>query len=122
MKPRLKLILVRLTISILLPVAISPLANAEAVPQFLIEAAINSEEVQAAKQELLIKKQIISTAQTDYFPNVSANANRGWSRENQTTSASTPKTTEITNPVTELKIKEFLTIELNKFLSFLPNE
>ena len=98
MKPRLKLILVRLTISILLPVAISPPANAEAVPQFIIEAAINSEEVQAAKQELLIKKQIISTAHTDYFPNVSANANRGWSRENQTTSASTPKTTEITNP------------------------
>ena len=59
-----------------MPVAISPTANAEAVPQFLIEAAINSEEVQAAKQELLIKKQIISTALTDYFPKVSAIANR----------------------------------------------
>ena len=87
-------------ILLLILICICRIANANGVPLFILDAAIDSEEISAAKQELLIKKQSINTINTDYYPDISANITGGWLRDNATTSASVPKSTEITNPQT----------------------
>ena len=87
-------------ILLLILICICRIANANGVPLFILDAAIDSEEISAAKQELLIKKQSINTINTDYYPDISANITGGWLRDNATTSASVPKSIEITNPQT----------------------
>ena len=87
-------------ILLLILICICRIANANGVPLFILDAAIDSEEISAAKQELLIKKQSINTINTDYYPDISANITGGWLRDNSTTSASVPKSIEITNPQT----------------------
>ena len=87
-------------ILLLILICICRIANANGVPLFILDAAIDSEEISAAKQELLIRKQSINTINTDYYPDISANITGGWLRDNATTSASVPKSIEITNPQT----------------------
>ena len=60
-------------ILLLILICICRIANANGVPLFILDAAIDSEEISAAKQELLIKKQSINTINTDYYPGISAN-------------------------------------------------
>ena len=70
------------------------------IPDFILETALTSDEISAARKALAIKEDAIKTVKTDYLPKLTAEVSGGWVREGKKTSALVDRFADVTNPHT----------------------
>jgi len=70
------------------------------IPDFILETALTSDEISAARKALAIKEDAIKTVKADYLPTLTADVSGGWVREGKKTSALVDRFADVTNPHT----------------------